>query len=88
LCGEGILTRDIGFVWGPFERGFGGKEEGVTHYYGVWGTPTLVFNGRQAAYLKVRPAPPPEEAAKLFEELYDIIYRRPYVVEVKGPRVP
>ena len=54
--------------------------------HGVWGTPTLVFNGRQAAYLKVRPAPPPEEAVKLFEELFDIIYRRPYVVEVKRPR--
>ena len=54
--------------------------------HGVWGTPTLVFNGRQAAYLKLRPAPPPEEAVKLFEELFDIIYRRPYVVEVKRPR--
>ena len=56
--------------------------------HGVWGTPTLVFNGRQAAYLKLRPAPPPEESVKLFEELFDIIYRRPYVVEVKRPRVP
>jgi predicted DsbA family dithiol-disulfide isomerase len=54
--------------------------------HGVWGTPTLVFNGRQAAYLKLRPAPPPEEAVKLFEELFNIIYRRPYVVEVKRPR--
>ena len=54
--------------------------------HGVWGTPTLVFNGRRAAYLKVRPAPPPEEAVKLFEELFDILYRRPYVVEVKRPR--
>ncbi len=56
--------------------------------HGVWGTPTLVFNGRQAAYLKLRPAPPPAESVKLFEELFDIIYRRPYVVEVKRPRVP
>ena len=56
--------------------------------HGVWGTPTLVFNGRQAAYLKLKPAPPPEESVKLFEELFDIIYRRPYVVEVKRPRVP
>jgi predicted DsbA family dithiol-disulfide isomerase len=54
--------------------------------HGVWGTPTLVFNGRHAAYLKVRPAPPPEESVKLFEELFDIICRRPYVVEVKRPR--
>ncbi len=55
--------------------------------HGVWGTPTLVFNGRQAAYLKLRPAPPPEEAVKLFEELFDIIHGRPYVIEVKRPRL-
>jgi predicted DsbA family dithiol-disulfide isomerase len=56
--------------------------------HGVWGTPTLVFNGRQAAYLKLRPAPPPEESAKLFEELFDMIHGRPYVIEVKRPRLP
>ena len=55
--------------------------------HGIWGTPTLLFNGRQAAYLKLRPAPPPEESVKLFEELFDIIHGRPYVVEVKRPRV-
>ncbi len=55
--------------------------------HGVWGTPTLVFNGRQAAYLKLRPAPPPEESVKLFEELFDIIHGRPYVIEMKRPRV-
>jgi predicted DsbA family dithiol-disulfide isomerase len=56
--------------------------------HGIWGTPTLVFNGRQAAYLKMRPAPPPEESVKLFEELFDIIHDRPYVIEVKRPRLP
>ncbi len=55
--------------------------------HGVWGTPTLVFNGCQAAYLKLRPAPPPEEAAGLFEELFGIIHGRPYVIEVKRPRI-
>lgn len=54
--------------------------------HGVWGTPTLVFNGRQAAYLKLKPAPPAEESVKLFDELFDIVYRRPYVVELKRPR--
>jgi predicted DsbA family dithiol-disulfide isomerase len=56
--------------------------------HGIWGTPTLVFNGLQAAYLRLRPAPPPEESVKLFEELFTVIYLRPYVVEVKRPRVP
>ncbi len=54
--------------------------------HGIWGTPTLVFNGRQAAYLKLKPAPPPAESAKLFEELFDLIHDRPYVIEVKRPR--
>ena len=56
--------------------------------HGVWGTPTLVFNGRQAAYLKLRPAPPSEESVKLFEELFAIIHGRPCVIEVKRPRLP
>jgi predicted DsbA family dithiol-disulfide isomerase len=59
---------------------------GVTEH-GIWGTPTLVFNGRQAAYLKLKLAPPPEDSVKLFEELFDLIYRRTYVIEVKRPRV-
>lgn len=54
--------------------------------HGIWGTPTLVFNGQQASYIKLKPAPPPEESVKLFEELFDIVYRRPYVIEVKRPR--
>lgn len=56
--------------------------------HGVWGTPTLVFNGRQAAYLKLKPAPPPAESVKLFEELFGIIHDRPYVIEMKRPRLP
>ncbi len=55
--------------------------------HGIWGTPTLVFNGRQAAYLKLKPAPPTaSESAKLFEQLFDLIHDRPYVIEVKRPR--
>ena len=54
--------------------------------HGVWGTPTLVFNGRPAAYLRLRPAPPPEESVELFKELFGVIHGRPYVIEVKRPR--
>jgi hypothetical protein len=54
--------------------------------HGVWGTPTLVLNGRKAAYLKMRPAPPAEEAVSLFESLFDLIHDRPYIIEVKRPR--
>lgn len=54
--------------------------------HGVWGTPTFVFEGGQAAYLRVRPAPPDEEAVRLFEELAGVIRDRPYVLEIKRPR--
>ncbi len=62
-------------------------ERGVAEH-GIWGTPTLVFNGQQAAYLKMRPAPPPDQAVKLFEELLDIVHDRPYIFEIKRPRQP
>ena len=54
--------------------------------HGVWGTPTLVFDQGRAAYLKLRPAPPEDQAVRLFEELFDLIHDRPYVIEVKRPR--
>lgn len=54
--------------------------------HGVWGTPTLVFNGDKAAYLKLRPAPPAGDSVKLFVELFDLIHDRPYVLEMKRPR--
>jgi predicted DsbA family dithiol-disulfide isomerase len=54
--------------------------------HGVWGTPTLVFNGQRAAYVKLRPVPPAEEAVSLFEQLFDLIHDRSYVIEVKRPR--
>ena len=59
-------------------------ERGVQDH-GVWGTPTLVFDGGQSAYLKLRPAPPVEDSVKVFEEMRDVI-SRPYVIEIKRPR--
>jgi predicted DsbA family dithiol-disulfide isomerase len=54
--------------------------------HGIWGTPTLVLENGQAAYLKLRPAPTGEEAVKLFEELFNLIRNRPYVIELKRPK--
>ena len=59
-------------------------ERGVQDH-GIWGTPTLVFDGGQSAYLKIRPAPPAEDSVRVFEELRDVI-NRPYVIEIKRPR--
>jgi predicted DsbA family dithiol-disulfide isomerase len=60
-------------------------EQGVQQH-GIWGTPTLVFNGRSAAYLKLQSAPPADDAVSFFDDLVQMVDRRPYVVEVKRPR--
>lgn len=89
------IAQECGLDLGRFRRNLGDQallkrigqdyEEG-TQEHGIWGTPTLVFNGRQAAYLKLRPAPPAGEGVKLFEELFDLVANRPYLLEVKRPR--
>jgi predicted DsbA family dithiol-disulfide isomerase len=89
------LAGEMGLDGGKFRKDLDDRDllakigedytRGVTEH-GIWGTPTLVFNGRQAAYLKLKPAPPAEESVKLFEELFDIVYRRPYLMELKRPR--
>jgi predicted DsbA family dithiol-disulfide isomerase len=76
------------FQWDLADRSLMAKigedyERGVQEH-GIWGTPTLVFDGDQSAYLKLRPAPPAEECVKAFDELRDVI-NRPYVIEVKRP---
>jgi predicted DsbA family dithiol-disulfide isomerase len=91
------LAREVGLDVNKFQKDLPGRSllgkiakdytRGVEEH-GVWGTPTLVFNGRSAAYLKLKPAPPPEESVKLFEELFAIIHGRPCVIEVKRPRLP
>lgn len=54
--------------------------------HGIWGTPTFVFNDGPAAYLKIRPAPPPEQCLHVFQQLVDVIRDRPYIIEIKRPR--
>ena len=58
--------------------------EGVRRFK-VFGTPTLIFDNGLGAYLRLKPPPPPEEALRVFEDFYDIVARRPYVLEVKRP---
>ncbi|MEK7873100.1 MAG: DsbA family protein, partial [Chloroflexota bacterium] len=53
--------------------------------YGVFGTPTLVFANGGAAYLKLRPAPPAQDALRVFENLHQFIAGWPFIVEVKRP---
>ena len=52
--------------------------------YGVFGTPTIICSDGNAAFLKMMP-PPPEEAVQVFDNLFNIISRMPYVGEIKSP---
>jgi predicted DsbA family dithiol-disulfide isomerase len=56
--------------------------------HGVFGTPTFVFPNGGAAYLKLRPVPPPAETMTLFEEFVRTVRDRPYLTEIKRPRKP
>ena len=55
--------------------------------HGVFGCPTFVFPNGGAAYLKMRPAPPPDQTMEVFETLERIIAHRPYITEIKRPAV-
>jgi len=54
--------------------------------HGVFGTPTLVFQNGNAAYLKLEAVPATtQEAVRDFELLYEVIAQRPYIWEIKRP---
>lgn len=55
---------------------------------GVFGTPTFVFKGGESAYLKMRPAPPAEDAVAVWNEFVDVVVGRPYIGEIKRPQKP
>lgn len=55
---------------------------------GVFGTPTLVFPGGQAVFLKMLPPPPPDESINLFKQLRQLAEQRPYIHEVKRSEPP
>jgi len=54
---------------------------------GVFGTPTLVFPGRQAIFLKMSP-PPPEESLAIFTKLYNLAEQTRCIQEIKRPQLP
>ena len=54
---------------------------------GAFGTPTLVFPGSQAIFLKMSP-PSPEECLSVFAELRLLAEERQYIREIKRPQSP
>ncbi len=55
---------------------------------GVFGTPTLVFEYGRSAFLKMRPAPPEDEALDVFNALRTLVTERTYIAEIKRPTPP
>ena len=53
--------------------------------YGVFGTPTIISSNGNAAFLKMMPTPPPEDAVLVFDNLVSIISRMPHLGEIKRP---
>jgi predicted DsbA family dithiol-disulfide isomerase len=52
----------------------------------VFGTPTLVFGGGQAAYVKTLPPPPPDKAVGVFDTIRAMVADSPSLLEVKRPQ--
>jgi len=54
--------------------------------YGVFGVPTLVFGQEQVVFVKLGPIPESkEERISLFELIYGMGVKRPYLLELKRP---
>ncbi len=53
--------------------------------YDVFGTPTFVFPGGQAAYMKMRPNAPASDAAAVWRDFVETVVDRPYIAEIKRP---
>jgi len=56
--------------------------------HGVFGTPTFVFPGGQAAYMKMRPKAPDEDAVTVWNDFVTTVVDRPYIAEIKRPSKP
>lgn len=66
-----------------------GKDyEHARNAHGVFGTPTFVFPGGEAAYIKMRPQAPAEHAVEVWNDFVDTVVGRPYVHEIKRPTKP
>lgn len=54
---------------------------------GVFGTPTIVFENGQGAYLKVNFRDLPKDPVKFWDEFVPVVRDRPEVIEIKRPQL-
>lgn len=86
-------ARDAGLDMDRFEQDFEAAtleriakdhQEGVENY-GVFGTPTLVFDGGKSGYIKMRPLPPEDELVDTWKQVKAVVFDRPEIGEIKRP---
>ena len=61
--------------------------EEAVEKYGVFGTPTFVFENGQSAFIKTL-MPPEEDAHKAFNDFIALFGDRDYIGEIKRPQPP
>ncbi|MEZ4506348.1 MAG: DsbA family protein [Thermomicrobiales bacterium] len=90
-------ARTAGLDMDAFERALadrsllaniGNDYETARAQHGVFGTPTFVFPGGEAAYMKMRPKAPEEDAVTVWNDFVATVVGRPYVHEIKRPYKP
>ncbi len=90
-------ARTAGLDMDAFERALadrsllaniGNDYETARAQHGVFGTPTFVFPGGEAAYMKMRPKAPEEDAVTVWNDFAATVVGRPYVHEIKRPYKP
>jgi predicted DsbA family dithiol-disulfide isomerase len=88
------VAAAIGLDMDQFARDFDNpdlfKELAVDHEYGareygVFGTPTFVFENGENAYFQIREVPTAEDTVKFWNELKHIIVDQPTFQEIKRP---
>lgn len=91
------IAESLGFDMERFHKDFADRSllsrigedyEFARERLGVFGVPTLVFEGDQAAYIKLMPKPAQEEAVKVWDEVSTVIADRPLIREIKRPTPP
>ena len=87
-------ARDAGLDVDAFTEAFADRSlmanigrdyEKAKQEYGVFGTPTFVFPGGEAAYMKMRPKAPEEDAVAVWNDFVTTVIDRPYIAEIKRP---
>jgi predicted DsbA family dithiol-disulfide isomerase len=56
--------------------------------HGIFGTPTFLFPGGQAAYVRLAEAPEAADSLGLFDRLVSIAAEEPRILEIKRPNKP